>query len=126
MFEKYNINDLFLAIIYVTYPYNQYDVDCGGILKSGPSGFGYTTILFKKGDKYIDLQHKKAKISNIICPVSISYTISYMEPLSKYYTQDGKKKDTFGRRNAINMGRKYYSKFSNDHMKSIGEKNKNR
>jgi len=98
--------------------------DCGGILKSDPAGFGCTTIIFKKGDKYIDLQHKKEKISNIICPVSISYTIAYMEPLSKYYAQDDNKKDTFGRRNAINIGRKYYSKFSNGHMKSI--KNKNR
>lgn len=126
MFEKYNINDLFMAAIDVTYPYDQYDIDIGGILKSGIAGYGYTTILLKKDDKYIDLQDRNVKISNIVCPISISYTIAYMEPLSKYYTQDGKKKDTFGRRSAINIGRKYYSNFNKDHMKNIEEKNKNR
>ena len=40
MFEKYNINDLYLASIDVTSFGNSFDTDVGGILLSGSCGYG--------------------------------------------------------------------------------------
>ena len=57
MFERYNINDLFIASVSVSYPENKLGVDkIGGILEIATAGYGYVTILRKDKDKYIDLQ----------------------------------------------------------------------
>lgn len=122
MFEKYNINDLFLASINVMYPANDmWDVNVGGILMMGTAGYGYLTILRKDGDKYIDLQDMSKKITTSRDPRTTSYTIDYIEPLSKYYTQDGKKKETFSRRKAILEAKKYYNAVHQEHLAQIKE-----
>ena len=47
-------------------------------------------------------------------PNKTSYTIDYMEPLSKYYTSDGKRKKFFSNRQAITMAETYYDEFDKD------------
>ncbi len=48
MFERNNIDDLFLASISVLYPDNEMLTDnIGGILTISIGGYGYTTILKK-------------------------------------------------------------------------------
>ena len=122
MFERYNINDLFLASINVTYPANDmWDVNIGDIFMSGTAGYGYLTVLRKVGEKYIDLQDISKKITTTIDPTITSYTVDYMEPLSKYYTQDGKKKEIFSKRQAIKTGRQYYNDVHQNHLNQIKE-----
>ncbi len=109
MFEKYDINDLFLATIDVYYPDNDMSgLNVGNMLVMGISGYGYTTILRKVGDKYIDLENMHRNISHTRDLNTISYVVNYTEPLSKYYTQNGKKKKTFSRRKALLEARQYY------------------
>lgn len=122
MFERYNINDLFLASINVMHPdNNMWDINAGGILMMGIAGYGYLTILRKDGDKYIDLQDMSRKISTTRDSRTTSYTIDYIEPLSKYYTQEGKKKDTFSKRKAIMEAKKYYNAMHQEHLAQVQE-----
>ena len=85
MFERYNIDSLFLASVNCDYN--------NGMLEYS---YDYLTVLQKDNDKYIDLQDISRKITNVgesdNKSVRKSYTINYAEPLSKYYTQDGRKK----------------------------------
>lgn len=115
MFERNNIDDLFLASITVLYPDNDRVTDnVGGFLKISRAGYGYSTILKKEGEQYIDLNNPKKEITTTRDPNKTSYTIDYMEPLSKYYTSDGKKKNGFSNRQAIKMAETYYDKFDKD------------
>lgn len=112
MFEKYNINDLFIAQVDVTYPEpiweSDWQINAGGILLSTEIGYGYLTIVFRKDDMYYELQSNKL-LSFSRNPRITSYTIKYLEPLSDYYTQEGKKKNKISRKQAIKEGRKHYS-----------------
>ena len=115
MFERNNIDDLFLASISVWYPDNVLLTDnFGGILKVSIGGYGYSTILKKEGEKYIDLNDTKKEITTTRNPNKTSYTIDYMEPLSKYYDGDGKRKQIFSNRQAIKMAETYYDEFDKD------------
>lgn len=117
MFERYDINDLFLASINVMYPEDgMWDVNVGGMLMMGTSGYGYLTILKKENNKYIDLSDMSRKITTTRDPKTTSYTIDYMEPFSKYYTQEGKKKETFSRRTALVYAKKYYNTMHQEHL----------
>ena len=60
------------------------------------------------------LAYYKAEITMTRDPNKTSYTIDYMELLSKYYTSDGKKKKVFSNRQAIKMAETYYDKFDKD------------
>ena len=114
MFERYNINNLFIASVSVSYPENKLGVDkIGGILEIATAGYGYVTILRKDKDKYIDLQDGSTMMDTID-PNKLSHTIDYMEPLSKYYNKDGKKKDTLSKKEAIGLSLKYYKEFHKD------------
>ena len=115
MFERNNIDDLFLASISVLYPDDDKITDnVGGLLKLSRAGYGYSTILKKDGEKYIDLNDTKREITTTRDPLKTSYTIDYMEPLSKYYTNDGKRKQIFSNRQAIKMAETYYDEFDKD------------
>ena len=115
MFERNNIDDLFLASITVLYPDNDIVTDnVGGLLKLSRAGYGYSTILKKEGEKYIDLNDTKKEITTTRNPNKTSYTIDYMEPLSKYYDGDGKRKQIFSNRQAIKMAETYYDEFDKD------------
>ena len=115
MFERNNIDDLFLASISVLYPDNEMLTDnIGGILTISIGGYGYTTILKREKEKYIDLNNPKAEITTTRDPFKASYIIDYMEPLSKYYTSDGKRKQIFSNRQAIKMAETYYDEFDKD------------
>lgn len=115
MFERNNIDDLFLATISVSYPDNDIVTDnVGGLLKLSRAGYGYSTILKKEGEKYIDLNDTKVEITTTRNPNETSYTIDYMEPLSKYYTSDGKRKKLFSNRQAIKIAETYYDEFDKD------------
>ena len=57
-----------------------------------------------KDGKCIDLQKK-------FIP-TISYKINFVEPLNKYYTQDGNKISDLNKRKAINIGKQYYNEFN--------------
>jgi len=108
MFERYDVNDLFLASITVTYPNDSmYDTNIGGILMDGIVGYGYITVLKKSGENYIDLKNPSRKITTKRNPNIISNTIDYIEPLNKYYTQDGKKKNILSKRKTLNLAEKY-------------------
>ena len=115
MFERNNIDDLFLASISVLYPDDDKITDnVGGLLKLSRAGYGYLTILKKEGEKYIDLNDTKKEITTTRNPNETSYTIDYMEPLSKYYDGDGKRKQIFSNRQAIKMAETYYDEFDKD------------
>ena len=115
MFERNNIDDLFLASITVLYPDNDIVTDnVGGLLKLSRAGYGYSTILKKEGEKYIDLNDTKREITTTRDPLKTSYTIDYMEPLSKYYGGDGKGKQIFSNRQAIKIAETYYDEFDKD------------
>ena len=115
MFERNNIDDLFLASITVLYPDNDIVTDnVGGLLKLSRAGYGYSTILKKEGEKYIDLNDTKREITTTRDPLKTSYTIDYMEPLSKYYDGDGKRKQFFSNRQAIKIAETYYDEFDKD------------
>ncbi len=111
MFEKYNLSELYLGSIDVRYPDSYgWDVNVGGVLMMGMSGYGYWTILKKTGeDKFIDLQNPERQISAVRDSRITSYTIGYMEPLGNYYEQDGKKREVFSRRQAIKEARNHYN-----------------
>lgn len=126
MFERYNINDLFIASIDVTYP-DSYDSFIGGYLlisHNYDAGYGYITILVKTENGYIDLNNPKRKITDTISPYNTSYTISYVEPLNRYYTQDGTKKARFNRRKEIKFAKEHYNDVQQNHMNQLEEKNK--
>lgn len=115
MFERNNIDDLFLASISVSYPDNDIVTDnVGGLLKLSRAGYGYSTILKKEGEKYIDLNDTKVEITTTRNPNETSYTIDYMEPLSRYYTSDGKRKKFFSNRQARKIAETYYDEFDKD------------
>ena len=115
MFERNNINDLFLASITVLYPDNDIVTDnVGGFLKISRAGYGYSTILKKEGEQYIDLNNPKKEITTTRDPFKTSYTIDYMEPLSKYYNEDGKRNQTFSNRKARKIAETYYDEFDKD------------
>ena len=115
MFERNNIDDLFLASITVLYPDDDKITDnVGGLLKLSRAGYGYSTILKKEGEKYSDLNDTKKEITTTRNPNKTSYTIDYMEPLSKYYDGDGKRKQIFSNRQAIKMAETYYDEFDKD------------
>lgn len=123
MFERYNINDLFLASITVMFPDNDmWDVNIGGICMMGTAGYGYLTILKKDDDRYIDLNDMSKKITTTRDPMKTSYIINYIEPLSKYYTQDGKKKEVFSKRQALKEAKKYYNAIHQEHYAQIKSK----
>ena len=115
MFERNNIDDLFLASISVLYPDDDKITDnVGGLLKLSRAGYGYSTILKKEGEKYIDLNDTKVEITTTRNPNETNYTIDYMEPLSRYYTGDGKRKKFFSNRQAIKIAETYYDEFDKD------------
>ena len=115
MFERNNIDDLFLASISVLYPDDDKITDnVGGLLKLSRAGYGYSTILKKEGEKYIDLNDTKKEITTTRNPNKTSYTIDYMEPLNRYYTSDGKRKKFFSNRQAIKIAETYYDEFDKD------------
>lgn len=126
MFEKYNINDLYIASVDVLYG----DVnicsdgvtdDCvaDDLLFFGTCGYGYITVLYKNKDKYIDLSNTKiifpcdSKKNNTV------YRASYVEPLSKYYNQDGSKKNSLGKRKSLKIAERYFDRFHENHLNNI-------
>ena len=114
MFEKYNINDLFIASVSVSYPEKNIGIiTIGGLLTDAEIEYDYVTILRKEKDKYVDLQNGSTMMDTID-PNKLSHTIDYMEPLSKYYNKDGKKKDTLSKKEAIGLSFKYYKEFHKD------------
>lgn len=122
MFEKYDINDLFLASIEVMYAEsNKWDIITGGFFRHRikQTGYRYSTILLKDGEKFIDLQDNSIKIDTTRNPKVTSYVIEYMEPLSKYYTQKGKKKNTLSKRKALKKGKQYYEAMHQEHFYSM-------
>ncbi len=122
MFKKYDIHDLFLASINVTYPDNEmWDTNFGGILRMGIAGYGYMTILRQEGDTYIDLENASRKITTARDPKTVSHTIDYIVPLSKYYTQEGKKKKIFSRKEALVEAQKYYHAVHLEYLAQLPE-----
>ena len=77
MFERYNVDDLYLASINVMYSEftETYEIDFGGILKMGTMGYGYLTVVRKEGDKYIDLQNPNRELVNERDLTETSYII---------------------------------------------------
>ena len=116
MFERNNIDDLFLASISVWKPENEIELDniADFFIVSICSATEYSTILKKEGEKYIDLNDTKKEITTTRNPNKTSYTIDYMEPLSRYYTGDGKRKKFFSNRQAIKIAETYYDEFHKD------------
>ena len=86
-------------------------------LKLPCASFKYNTILLKKEDKFIDLQKK-------FIPVITSYKINFLEPLSKYYTQEGAKTTELTKRKAINIGKQHYNEFQQSEVKNSYVKQK--
>ncbi len=82
MFEKYSIDDLYLASVSICYP---------KIEGTNFKHYSYTTILRRENEKYTDLRHPLRKIELERNPKKKSFIINYMEPLNKFYNQDGER-----------------------------------
>lgn len=122
MFERYDLDTLFLADIDITFPNHSYfKTDMNGDSEERLSECSYTTIIRKIDDHYIDLAHPEIKISQFKSTRITTYTVGYKEPLSNYYTQDGKSKQTFSRRKALKEGKKHYMEFYQKRLKLIKE-----
>lgn len=115
MFKRFDINDLYLAHVLIIYPESTET----SRLFSGTTSLGYLTILKKSGENYIDLQDMSRIVSTTRDPKKTSYVIYNKEPLSKHYTQEGKKKIAFTRKNAVNIGKEHYSALLNNKEKQI-------
>ena len=64
-------------------------------------------IVKKEGEEFIDLQNPKIKLyDRRISNKEKCIFIKSMEPLSNYYTQDGKKKNTFTKRKILKEAKK--------------------
>lgn len=125
MFERYNVNDLYLASINVMYSetITIAEAGFGGMsFSSGIGGYGYITVVRKDGDKYIDLQNPNRKLVNERDLTETSYIIEYIEPLNKYYTQDGKNKEKLGKRKSLKLAKNYYEEYHNNHVQYMNEK----
>lgn len=115
LFEKYNIDDLFLASVRVIYPENNlYNID--GIIMMGIAGYGYLTILKKEDDKYIDLCNRKVKISEERDSNKTSYIIDYIEPFNEYYNLDGDNLKMLSKRKVLTEAKKYYDDMHQKHI----------
>lgn len=122
MFERYNIDDLFLAIVHVTFSENTWDLTASGIEMTGPKGYKYLTILRKDNDTYIDLQNMSRIMTTVKNPKTTNYHVEYTQPLSKYYTQDGRKKQTFSKRQALLAAKEYCVSTYLEYLKQPKEK----
>lgn len=126
MFEKYDIDDLYLAIIDVLHPGKWPQLFKRGELLLGSSGYGYLTVLAKYGDKYYDLKYPDRVIIPKRDPEKISYIVNYIEPLSSYYPNESKNKEAFIKRKVIKMGEKHFNTFQqkciNDMQKKLIKK----
>lgn len=111
MFERYDVDDLFLAFIDVLYPepscVEEWEANIGGLFYSSTIGYGYWTILHRENEKYFDLSDL-VMIDEVRRPQSTSRMINYIEPLSNYYTQDGTRKKYLSKRAALYEAKKYY------------------
>lgn len=114
MFEKYDVNQLYIAYINVTYSQGGGGGTTGWsaeLRMAGYGGYSYITILNKEGDKFIDLQNPEVKLLFEENSKQTSYVIEYMEPLNKYYTQDGINKNKVGKRKSLKIAKKNSKKF---------------
>lgn len=116
MFEKYDIEELHLASIDVIYPdYMEITINVGGALFKKQGGYKYITVvrIVKHDDHttYIDLANPEKSITKFRNKSAISYILEDTEPLSNYYTQDGKRKQFFSREGALKEGAKHYTEF---------------
>ena len=123
MFERYNVNDLFLASINIIH--NEKKIvtsDKFGISFEGAiEGFGYITIVKKEEDKYIDLQNPKRKLVTKSDLNETSYIIEYIEPLSKYYkNKEGKSK--LCKRKTLKLAENYYADHHKNQMNYMNKK----
>lgn len=101
MFGKYNIDDLFIAYI------NLFYIKRNGSLEY----YAHSTTILKKvkEDQYINLKNGE------IVPSTnhpIVKEIAYIEPLSNYYDQDGKKKVKVSKKKAIERLKENYNSFN--------------
>lgn len=117
MFENYNLNDLFLASIDVTYPDDGlWETNIGGIFMEKTAGYGYVTLLLRNEDgTFIDLG-KMRPMMDEINPMVTSYTINYEEPFSKYYKGN---RTHFSRRRALLEAEKCYNIMTKEHFEQI-------
>lgn len=93
MFKKYGIENFFFASIDVLYP-DSYpcEVNIGGVFQMGETGYGYSTVLLKEGDKFIDLNNPSFKITTTRDPNKTSCVISWMDSFSHYFIPNESKK----------------------------------
>ena len=99
MFTKYNINDLYLAYVLEITPENNSTLPY--------TSCGYLTILKKNGENFVDLQNKGRIVNQTITANQKCYVVYEIEALSKHYTQEGKKKNNFTRKKALNASQRY-------------------
>lgn len=124
MFKKYDIEDLYLASINVTYPDKVYfDKEQKNLRTMVLVGYSYLTVVkHDENDNFIDLQDPKTVLKFRKSENEISYVIEYLEPLSKYYTRDGEKKISLNGKQSITLANSYYNQFYLDHLQSRSEK----
>lgn len=122
MFERYDINDLFLAYIEVSDQNNLLEMNFEGNYPFGAKPF---TVLLKipEMNLYLDLGND----GNIIVDDKDSHlvnncTIKYIVPLSKYYNLDGeKKRNVLNKKKALLEARKYYEVFRIEYLQALEE-----
>ena len=106
MFEKYNIDDLYLAFIQVTFK-DGYLNKLGDKLEGKLHSYNYITILAKENQQYIHLSQKPFKNY----PMA-QYSIKYLEPLSNYYS----KKTEISKKKVLLETKQYHQKFYQEYL----------
>lgn len=118
MFEKYNVENLYLAVITVFHsiwyvPDNDvYDIPDGkGGMKMEWSAIKnrYVTVLWFDGENYIDLKYL-SKVETTRNYEDESYVIDFKDSFTYYYNEE-KKKNMLSRREALSKARFYFDEF---------------
>lgn len=121
MFERYNIKELFIGEVEVSYSEIIPDTEIGGILKMGNIGCSYITVLRQINENvFVDLQNMKT-IGTTVETKRAGYSIGEIRPLSSYYLQDGTKKEIFSKRQALKERKLYYEEL----LRNSSVKNEN-
>lgn len=118
MLEKYDIKDLYLAIILVLVSKKDYGDEFIEdkkelILKNAIEEYEYTTVLFKKDDKYVDLNNKNKKNKKSINGGNVCNVIHYKQRFWEYIDED---KKYISRRKALKLAKKHYDDLKFDYM----------
>lgn len=107
MFEKIDVNDLYLAYITVvdsSKHYVYFDGEMTGMVVAGLGDYGFLTVLRKMDERFEDLHDSFRKINTNRESMVSPFVVDYIKPFSVYYN----KKEKVTRKEALLEAQNYY------------------